>query len=414
MNSKKKQQKYVVVHAGRRDNYEVAVALHENEMLEYLVTDFYAPLDNPIFNTIISWLRLEKFFSKRYNEMLPSAKVIISRKAMLINIIVVFFKKLNLHNIKDKYLGQLANRIALKHDLEVLSMNTYAMYAFKNIHKGKRVLFQFHPQPSVVRDIFQKEIEIFPYAFASLSKEYELRLNDCDIKRLDSEAFLADLIIVASSVTKDSLTISGVDEKKIKIVPYGINTHKFPFFERKLKENKLDILFLGSLNQRKGIIYLLKALDLLNDPNITLNIVGRGIFDKSILDEFSFKNYKLFENIDQQELLSIMQNCDLFVLPSIVEGFGQVILEAMATGLPVICTKYSAGLDIIQQNIDGIIIDPRNTEKFASSIEYLFKNPEVRIRMGLLGREKVLKAYTWNHFRIGIVQELNKLKDRSK
>lgn len=404
--------KYVVVHAGRRDNYEVAVALHQNNMLSCLVTDYYSPLDNPIFYKIVNYFGLFNLFNKRYNNELPSAKVVLGKKALLISVFMVLFKKNKWNNLKDKYLGVLANEISHKNKCSVLSMNTYAMYAFKNIENGKKVLFQFHPQPSFVKSEFLNEIERFPESRNSLSKEYELTLSDDDVHRLDMEAHEANLVLVASNFTKESLVSTGVHPDKIKVISYGVNLNQFKYVERTPSTSQMNILFLGSLNQRKGIIYLLESLNSLKSTQIHLSIVGRGIFDKTILDNYQDVNLSIYENVSHSQLCKIIENSDVFVLPSIIEGFGQVILEAMSSGLVIICTKFSAGPDIIEDGIDGFVIDPRNIDEISKRIMDLYHNPDKRILMGNLANQKVRKCYTWANFRLGLINELKSFENK--
>lgn len=401
-------EKYIVVHAGRRDDYQVALALHEAQMLKFLITDFYSPFDS--FLGI--FLQKNKLFSgllsKRYKRGLPSYKAIISYKALAYFVLFNLTGKIIFDNLKGVALGKKANALSQKYKIPVLSMNTYATEAFERNPFKPRVLFQFHPHPTFVKQILQDEININPKSKASLLQEYEFSIPKTELKKLSNEIFLATDYICASSLTKKSLVFEGVEKDKIKVIPYGVDTSKYTFEDRhKIKTDKFTVLFIGSLNQRKGITYLLDALNQLK--NIRLHIVGRGIFDNELLAGYSFE-ISVFQDVSHQKLIEIMHQANCFVLPSIIEGFGQVILEAMATGLPVIASENTAAIDIIEHGKDGFIVSIRDSQSIRDIILKLSSDNNYALN---IGREahNTAKKYTWKRFRTEIVKYLNNISE---
>jgi len=100
----------------------------------------------------------------------------------------------------------------------------------------------------------------------------------------------------------------------------------------------------------------------------------------------------------QSELVEYYQHANVFVLPSTeIEGFGIVLLEAMACGVAVVSTNIVGVAKQIEQNNTGIIIEPRNTESLTQAIVHLLKNPLMAREMGSNGRDLALKSYSWQH-----------------
>lgn len=393
---------FIVVHAGRRDDYQVALALHEAGMLKYLVTDFYTPYDSFIGKLFIKNNYLRGILSKRYKIGLPSYKIKLSYKALTYFILFNITKKVKFDNLKGVALGKKANSLSVKYRLPILSMNTYATEAFENNPITPKILFQFHPHPNYVAQILQEEIEINPKSKASIMQEYEFSIPKSELRKLSNEIFLTTEFICASSMTKKSLMFEGVSSERIKVIPYGVDHRKFSFVEREKPNQIFNVLFVGSLNQRKGIIYLLNAIS--NIEDVSLTIVGRGIFDLSLLEGYRFPIY-VYNNVSHGKLLNLFHQSHCFVLPSIVEGFGQVILEAMSTGIPVIATENTAAIDIITNGKDGFVIPIRDSEAIAESIRRLKADTEYARQIGIQAH-LTAKEYSWNRFRENIVQHL--------
>jgi len=376
---------FIVVHSGNRDFYQVALALQEHGYLKYLVTDDF------------------KFRKDGPGQLAPYIRT--SGMALFITFLIRFLRKGGLNSIKDNYLSKVAYQLARRNSgSKVLAYSYYSNYVFAHF-KGKKILFQLHPHPVSVRNIFLKEISIHPESRVSLSQEHELQLPDNEFNRMAGESLHADHIIVASGFTKRTMIENGIGAEKIRIVPYGVN-HEV-FVERKeYKRNNdtLKVLFVGSLNQRKGLSYIASAIKKLQDNscNIEFIVTGRGIVDKELVLKYGLKNVVIRLNVTREELVSIYQDADVFVFPSLCEGFGHVILEAMATGLPVIATENTAGPDIITDGHDGFIVPVRQVDTLVEKLDHLYHNPDVNCTMGKRAAVTA-KKYTWENFRKGII-----------
>jgi len=197
-----------------------------------------------------------------------------------------------------------------------------------------------------------------------------------------------DLIVAGSEDAKKVIIRKGFDKDKVVVFPAtGIETALF----RKDKKNicnKLKIeknstcLFLGRLEEEKGIRYILKAKEILDKKNKTYAylFVGSGALSEELnaLSK-SDKSIKLIEWIDYYKLPKLYNSAKIFLYPSIPtrlweEQFGYSIAEAMSCGLPAISTDMSGPREIIRNMEDGFIIPSRDAKELADKIEILMKN----------------------------------------
>lgn len=402
--------KAVAVHRGSRDGYQVARALEEAGLLETLVTDLYWPGDRAWSRGIQKLMPpgLIPALSCRYSEGLPSRSV---ESCWLSGIAA--YMAYERHSLPfdgarkavrwcDNTLGKRAARIAREKDAAILSYSYYAHSAFSNGGENRRrVLFQLHPHPASVRSILQRERRLHPDCASSLDKEWELALPDADYRQLSEEAGMAQHLIAASSFTRSTLVEAGVPAERIIVIPYGIDAGRYLRGKRVRDAGEpLRLLFVGTIGQRKGIKYLLQALELLPPHKVELTICGRVVDDLSI---FNGKpaGVKVFPSIGVEGLLEAYREADLFVFPSLAEGFAQVLLEALASGLPVISTTRTAAPDLIRHGQEGFIIEPGSVSEIAQYIEQFLRRPEILSPMRAAARRRA-EHFTWQRFRQSI------------
>ncbi len=214
------------------------------------------------------------------------------------------------------------------------------------------------------------------------------------LARKDDELRLATRVIVASTFTKETLADSPCTAK-IDIVPYGapraIST------EIAQSSGKLKILFAGSLGQRKGLSYLLAAIEKLAGA-VDLTLIGRkAAADCAPLDA-AVRKYRWLPTLTHAAMLQEMHSHDVLVLPSLFEGFGLVILEAMAQGTPVITTDHTAGPDIIENEVDGFIVPIRSAEAIAKKLDLLGCDRERLMSMKAAAKHKA-QSRGWDGYR---------------
>lgn len=231
----------------------------------------------------------------------------------------------------------------------------------------------FYEQPigywQVGQRIQKQEAELNP-AWATTMPAIDEPTDKLALK--EEELRLADTIFVASSFTRQTLLEGPEIRVPVHVVPYGAPVIEIPERPPQNPSGRLKVLFVGSLGQRKGLSYLLEAARWLQDQ-IDLTLIGFPVGECPELTQ-ALQTHRWLRSIPHQEVLGEMQRHDVFVFPSLFEGFGLVILEALACGLPVITTPHTAGPDVILEGEDGFIVPIRSPEAIAARLEVLIQD----------------------------------------
>ncbi|MFC3198968.1 glycosyltransferase family 4 protein [Parapedobacter deserti] len=217
-----------------------------------------------------------------------------------------------------------------------------------------------------------------------------LKDSDRKLRRKDAELALADHIFVASTFTKSSLALYPGKLPPIDVIPYGFpeiaNGKPYSI----LSGQKLKLLFVGGLSQRKGIANVLEAVDYLK-PYVELTIVGRKTAEKCVPLEAGLQQHRWIPSLPHRDVIALMREHDVLVFPSLFEGFGLVITEAMSQGTPVITTHRTAGPDLITHDDNGWLVDAGSTPALIAQIERLLSNPMMIKANGLAALESARK-----------------------
>lgn len=209
------------------------------------------------------------------------------------------------------------------------------------------------------------------------------------------------LIALSEHVKKYMLATGIRDANKIEVVYYGLDWSKYDNLgdysyirkEFKIGEEEKLIGTVARLTEQKGLNYLLKAFArvLETEPKCKLIIVGRGGLEKELKDlsrKLRIEDKVIFTGF-RKDIPEIMSNIDIFVLPSLWEGLGLVLLEAMAAKKPIVATNVGAIPEIVLDGKTGILVLPANTEALADGILRLIKQRNLAKTMGEAGRERL-------------------------
>lgn len=211
--------------------------------------------------------------------------------------------------------------------------------------------------------------------------------SDEKLARKDEELRLADKIYVASTFTKKTVERYPYPLKNIEVIPYGFPPVNLNREYKPLNDRKIKALYVGGLSQRKGISYIFEACAAYKDY-VDLTVVGKGGDGCRALAE-ALKSVTYIPTLPHDEILRLMSECDVLLFPSLFEGFGLVITEAMSQGTPVITTDRTCGPDIITSGKDGWIVDSGSAEPIKCLLESFVANPGV---LEHVGREAMLTA----------------------
>src|SRR5262249_13193512 len=175
-------------------------------------------------------------------------------------------------------------------------------------------------------------------------------------------------------------------------LPLGADLDQFQCVRRSV-EGTFRILFVGGVGQRKGVKYLLQAFERLRGRGVELTIAGPLPADMGPLAPYqSFVRFT--GRLDPADIAREMHEAHVLVLPSVFEGFGLVIPEAMATGMPVIASTHSAGPEIIREGQDGFVLEPDDVHGLAEKLELLRADRARAVEMGIQAAERA-REFSW-------------------
>jgi len=221
---------------------------------------------------------------------------------------------------------------------------------------------------------------------------------------------------VLNQPLKQELIRKNIEEEKIKVIPNGVNVDEFGNFdERKLakirekydiNDNKILVMFAGTITPRKGVKYLLKAMKTIIHSgcnNVFLVLSGNTNLDKQYFEEvynFTKKNLRDYVRflgiIPYEDLKALYSACDIFVLPSFGEGDPIALKEALASGKPLIGSNVSGIPMQIRDGWNGFLIEPGDFEGLAERLLYLIENEEERKKMGRNSRKLAEREFDWS------------------
>ena len=192
--------------------------------------------------------------------------------------------------------------------------------------------------------------------------------------------------------------IPGNANKKIAVLPNAVNPGVMP--KRDFAKNNLNLLFVGRFAFNKGINVLCEAIRQLNGEGyknkLTFNLVGKGPLNDKYIKEYDFENINFIGFADDDQLSRLYNENDLFVFPTLFEGMPTVVLEAMATGMPVIVSDTGATAELVDSS-NGYLIEKDNIRSLRWAIHSYFQlNESQRLRLSERSREKVMEQFTWS------------------
>lgn len=392
--------KYVCAFRGRRDYYQAPLALAEAELLDSFITDVYARRTvSALSKTLPARLR-EKVLSRRRTGIPDQQVRCLWTSSLFERANFRFGRPESLIFARyDAEFSKAAAAHARKNRSNLFLYSPYAWEAFTAPyrHTPHKVMFQFHPHPDVESRILADDKVRFPFVRESYTEESGERLSE-QLRQRNRDAWKhADLVFCASSFTRQTLLEAGATEEKCRVVPYGIEVPKITL----QAPETFKALFVGAGSQRKGLHHLLLAWQQARLPKHSrLTLVCRTM-DSGIQELVSStRNVELIRGLSQIDLIQQFRHSSVLVMPSLVEGFGQVYLEALAEGCPVLGTRNTGLPDIGGEAVN--IIEAGDIEHLVSMLESLSRE--------LPGNRKIREAaqhsaagFSWLRFRQNLV-----------
>jgi colanic acid/amylovoran biosynthesis glycosyltransferase len=326
-------------------------------------------------------------------------------------------------------LGQITELIDRGHNVEIISISkpaehiahedviNYGLLEKTHYLKKKGSSLGFEPEERLIYSLAFTDIihahfaaqpatwalkisKTFDIPYVITTHAYDIYINP-DTKDLKEKFANATKIITTTNYNKKYLSdlLGSEFGDNVEIVKYGIDISKFSFFPRKAN-NKIKILFVGRMVEKKGPSYAIEAFKLATaeNPEIELRMIGDGPLKNTIdqlIKELQLENVTMLGGLSQSRVLKEMEEADIFFLPSLTadngdrEGSPVSILEAAATGLPVVSTQHTGIPEIVIDGVTGFLVPEKDTNAMSEALKKLITHPELRHEMGKKGRSHI-------------------------
>lgn len=238
--------------------------------------------------------------------------------------------------------------------------------------------------------------EILRDAYAELGLVYDGGTPQEIVERELLEVEAADYILCPSDYVAETFIKQGVLPSKCKVIPYGANLSLFrPLFQ---PPPVFTILFVGTIGVRKGLIYLFRALELLKKGHeIKCILIGQVEPDFRIIFDAYAHLFDHLPRVPHNDLAAYYNKASVFVFPSLDEGMAYVQLEALACGLPVICTHNSGGDTIIEDGKAGFVVPVSDTAAIIEKVTFLYEYPAAQRRMARSAADTA-EHFSWDSY----------------
>lgn len=389
-------QNWICNHLGARAHYEIPKALTRKGALKYLLTDFWA-YPGAVPDAFQSYPLFKKLAQRR-------ASLIADDRVHACNVWSLCFElgekisKRQGWELITRRNGWYQNRVvSMLGGLDIDQNDVFFSFAYTGLNPMRHIrdkisniiLYQMDPgiyEEELVREEYNR-IGLINTDWKPAPKSYWEQWRE--------ECALSDEIMVNSAWSAEALAKAGVDRAKLSIVPlpYTIPDKAFDFNriypERFDRDRPLRLLFLGTLTVRKGFHRVLELASRLTKEPIEFILVGQK--------EYAFDvpaNVRYYPHVSREETAAFYQSTDVFLFPTLSDGFGLTQLEAMSWQLPVISSRFCG--EVVEDGKNGWILKENSVEEMVDLLMALLKDPGLLARHG----EECLARVQWfNHDR---------------
>jgi len=273
---------------------------------------------------------------------------------------------------------------------------------FLQLKKIKPNIVHFQRVDINLFTLFLIKIQRIPYVVWAQGSDVYFQSK---VRRLTIKIILknADAVIALTEDMKNHL--KNIYSREIFIIPNGFELSKFEYLSKDnyytkfgFEKNTKIILYVGRFHPVKGLKYLIEAMKIIGDKEKRLVLIGYGEekdYLENLVKIFKLENCVTFiGKTPNDEVFRYMASSDVFVLPSLSEGFPIVVLEAMASGLPIIATKVRGVPEIFKDGQNGFLVEPRNPEQIAKKILLILNDEKLSKRISKNNLREV-KKYDW-------------------
>jgi glycosyltransferase involved in cell wall biosynthesis len=384
--------KVIVSHSQKQHAYKLAAALQKYNNLEKFFTSFFVR-ERSIFRKCSGCFSVcNLLIVKRSSVRIPGVKVVCTYLPE-----IIYQLRRQIKNVSPSFFYDrvhdfivMIHLLFSRYDIFV-SYERMAYLSFLVSKKKGKInvldLATVHPMKIIEINNQYDGVVVGGGRSKFLNKEYKLKQR---------EYGLADYMITLSEFAKQSYVRNGIDPEKIFVVNLGVDIE---LFSPKVNydEQSFEILFVAGVRFLKGIRDLVEVFKRLNLPDSKLTIVGGGGDALAYVRSNVSENISYVTYLEHNELKLIYQRASVFVLPSYMDSWGQVVVEAMACGLPVIISDNTGSKDIVEPGYNGFVIKVGNQRDLEEYILYFYSNRAELTRMGRNARKAVEKVTLDNY-----------------
>lgn len=412
--------KVLLAHPGKQHSFETVEALKNAGVFYKYVTTVYDKKNSitHIFKNFLRGKNLNKANTRNCPYLNDDDVIQVYEWWGLLVLLVSkvpFLSKLYFHlnlALSNHFADKVA-KIAIQDDVD-------AVIVYDGIsRKGLEYIKKHAPKIKTIMDVsismrpfmktnFEKDMDI--YHHKGFYKEEAYLWKHKYEKVILNELKYVDFFFAPSKVVRRSLEFCGIDKNNISIVPYGVDINKFEFIPKVYNHNApLKLIYVGQISYRKGLHHLLNVVKKYGKNEVVLSLAGAYSGDNEI-----YKMYKDNRNIHflgfvtRDMLAQEYQKADIFVFPTLGEGYGMVVLEALSTGTPVLISNLAGGDDAIDNYQNGIVYEALSEDALKDKIDWFLYNREMIPEMSKKARMSV-SNYTWDEYHKKYAKELLKI-----
>lgn len=406
----------VVAHPMQQHSYHTAQALENAKLLDSYITTVYYDNNKLLYKVLGKFLgknNVKRMQSKSIKTASVNVKTFCELRGLIYLLLLRVDKKKIILTQYYKYLtkvfGKKVAKYCKKSKNDMLIMyDTTAYYAFKELKESKVSCKLLLDMSSIPTKNICKIIEEEARKIGKMPDSMRLRFKTAKLLQQNSksEIELADDVLCGSTFPRDCIK-EDYPDKRCFIIPYGVDKCQFTYKKMsEVKNRKVSFVYVGGVEMTKGSQYLLKAWDDLNTDKAVLKMVGDCGYAKNEL--VSKSNIQYIGFVLKENMPSVYHESDVYIIPSLYEGFSQSLIEAMSCGLPVIATECSGAKMVVKNGENGFIIHPADVNELKDKIQWMIENKDALPKMGEKASISV-ENLTWDNYEKGICETVLKI-----
>lgn len=361
---------------GRFHAFYLARSLQDAGCLDHLITSY------PAFETVKYGVRREHIRSLLVHELAAR-----------------FWRKLppslrEMHDITHQNFAAFDWNVARRLDERSSVFVGWSGSSLRSLRRARELGMKTFLERGSSHMVYQQEILAEEYALNGLKYEgHHPAITERELIEYET----ADYVCVPSEYVRGTFIDRGFPAERLLVNPYGVDLEHFP--RREKPDDVFRVVFCGALSIRKGLAYLLRAFSELSIPNSELLLIGsRQAETEPLLARYASDNIRHIGPFREFDLHEYYRLGSVFCMPSIEEGLAMVQVQALASGLPLICTTNTGGGDLITDGEEGFVVPIRDVEALKEKILFCYENPGARAAMADAARARVEGDFSWSDY----------------